>query len=31
MYKQIDVDWEYPGVAGNGNPHGPEDGGIIHY
>ncbi|MCC8461692.1 MAG: hypothetical protein LN546_00515 [Rickettsia endosymbiont of Ecitomorpha arachnoides] len=27
MYKQIDVDWEYPGAAGNGNPHGPEDGG----
>ncbi|QQV75437.1 Chitinase A [Rickettsia tillamookensis] len=26
MYKQIDIDWEYPGAEGNGNPHGPEDG-----
>lgn len=21
----VDVDWEYPGLAGNGNPHRPED------
>lgn len=26
MYKQIDIDWEYPGAPGIGNPHGPEDG-----
>ncbi|MBV6694019.1 glycosyl hydrolase family 18 protein [Serratia quinivorans] len=26
MFTEIDIDWEYPNGAGNGNPHGPEDG-----
>jgi chitinase len=25
MFSAIDLDWEYPGMPGNGNPHGPED------
>ncbi|WP_454766812.1 glycosyl hydrolase family 18 protein [Cupriavidus campinensis] len=25
MFTEIDLDWEYPGMPGNGNPHGPED------
>ncbi|KFC07753.1 chitinase [Trabulsiella guamensis ATCC 49490] len=26
MFSEVDIDWEYPNNAGNGNPHGPEDG-----
>lgn len=25
MFSEIDLDWEYPGMPGNGNPHGPLD------
>ncbi|RJO74746.1 chitinase [Nocardia panacis] len=25
MFTEVDIDWEYPGVAGNNNPFGPED------
>ncbi len=25
MFTEIDIDWEYPGAAGNGNPFGDED------
>lgn len=25
MFTEVDVDWEYPGMPGAGNPHGPED------
>lgn len=26
MFSEVDIDWEYPGVAGNNNPYGEEDG-----
>ncbi len=26
MFSEVDIDWEYPNSAGNGNPFGPEDG-----
>ncbi|KFD25448.1 glycosyl hydrolase family 18 protein [Yokenella regensburgei] len=26
MFSEVDIDWEYPNNAGNGNPHGVEDG-----
>lgn len=25
MFTEVDLDWEYPGQPGAGNPHGPED------
>ncbi|SDP70768.1 chitinase family 18 [Ralstonia sp. 25mfcol4.1] len=25
MFTEVDLDWEYPGMPGAGNPHGPED------
>ncbi|WP_019447954.1 glycosyl hydrolase family 18 protein [Cupriavidus sp. BIS7] len=25
MFTEIDLDWEYPGMPGAGNPHGPDD------
>ena len=25
MFTEVDLDWEYPGMPGAGNPHGPQD------
>ncbi|MBV8272855.1 MAG: chitinase [Cupriavidus sp.] len=25
MFTEVDLDWEYPGMPGAGNPHGPDD------